>query len=254
MICEIVATQGVATVPDLMARLDASRATVARDIQMLSLAGRIRKVRGGAEAMHGAPALAEPNFDNNQLRNRALKRTIAREAAGLCTPGESIIMDGGTTVFAMTEFMAGRDLQVLTNSFRVAEYLMKRGQTRVILPGGEVFREQGLILSPFDDDAITRFVATKMFIGAIAVTQHGLMQTDPLLIRAEQRLIRQAEQMVVLVDSSKFRSRGSLILCPLARIHTIITDDGIDNGTHRMLTDAGINVIIAQTQPAASVA
>ncbi|HVY98354.1 MAG TPA: DeoR/GlpR family DNA-binding transcription regulator [Dongiaceae bacterium] len=254
MICEIVATQGVATVPDLMARLGASRATVARDIQMLSLAGRLRKVRGGAEAMHGAPALAEPNFDTNQLRNRALKRAIAREAAELCQPGESIIMDGGTTTFAMTEFIAGRDLQVLTNSFRIAEYLMKRGQTRVILPGGEIFREQGLILSPFDDDAIARFVATKIFIGAMAITQHGLMQTDPLLIRAEQKLIRQADTMVVLVDSSKFRSRGSLILCPLARINTIITDDGIDHGTHRMLTDAGINVIIARTQPAASVA
>jgi DeoR family ulaG and ulaABCDEF operon transcriptional repressor len=60
--------------------------------------------------------------------------------------------------------------------------------------------------------------------------------------------------MIVLVDSSKFRSRGSLILCPLQRINTIITDDGIDHGTHRMLTDAGINIIIAQTQPAASVA
>jgi DeoR family ulaG and ulaABCDEF operon transcriptional repressor len=254
MICEIVATQGYATVPGLMTRLEASRATVARDIQELALAGRIRKVRGGAEAMHGAPALSEPNFDANQLRNRELKRAIAREAADLCQSGESIIMDGGTTVFAMTEFIAGRDLEVLTNSFPIAEYLMKRGQARVILPGGEIFREQGLILSPFEDDTIGRFVATKFFIGARAITQHGLMQTDPLLIRAEQKLLRQAEQMIVLTDSSKFRSRGSLILCPLERIHTIITDDGIETATHKMLTDAGIRVIIAHPLKTVSVA
>src|SRR5215475_11291789 len=245
MICEIVANQGYATVPDLMARLEASRATVARDIQELALAGRIRKVRGGAEAMHGAPALAEPNFDANQLRNRELKRAIARAAAELCAPGDSIIMDGGTTVYAMTEFLAGRELEVLTNSFPIAEYLMKRGTARVILPGGEVFREQGLILSPFEDDAIERFVASKIFIGARAITQHGLMQTDPLLIRAEQKLLRQAETVVVVTDSSKFRNRGSLILCPLERIHAIITDDGIETATHKMLTDAGIKVIIA---------
>lgn len=254
LICETVAAQGYATVPDLMARLDASRATVARDIRMLALAGRIRKVRGGAEAMHGAPALAEPNFDANQLRHRALKRAIARTAAELCAPGDSIIMDGGTTVFAMTEFLASRDLEVLTNSFPIAEYLMKRGTARVILPGGEIFREQGLILSPFEDDAIERFVASKIFIGARAITQHGLMQTDPLLIRAEQKLIRQAESMIVLVDSSKFRNRGSLILCPLERIHTIITDDGIEDGTQKMLTDAGIRIIIAHPLKAASVA
>jgi len=254
LICEIVAGHGFATVPDLMARLEASRATVARDIQELALAGRLRKVRGGAEAMHGAPALAEPKFDANQLRHRALKRAIAQAAAELCQPGESIIMDGGTTTFAMAEFIAGRDLEVLTNSFPIAEYLMKRGQARVILPGGEIFREQGLILSPFEDDTIGRFVASKIFIGARAITQHGLMQTDPLLIRAEQKLLRQAETMIVLTDSSKFRNRGSLILCPLERISTIITDDGIESGTHKMLTDAGVSVIIAHPLKTASVA
>ena len=254
LICEIVAGHGFATVPDLMARLEASRATVARDIQELALAGRLRKVRGGAEAMHGAPALAEPKFDANQLRHRALKRAIAQAAAELCQPGESIIMDGGTTTFAMAEFIAGRDLEVLTNSFPIAEYLMKRGQARVILPGGEIFREQGLILSPFEDDTIGRFVASKIFIGARAITQHGLMQTDPLLIRAEQKLLRQAETMIVLADSSKFRNRGSLILCPLERIGTIITDDGIESGTHKMLTDAGVSVIIAHPLKTASVA
>jgi DeoR family ulaG and ulaABCDEF operon transcriptional repressor len=80
------------------------------------------------------------------------------------------------------------------------------------------------------------------------------MQTDPLLIRAEQKLIRQAEQMIVLTDSSKFRNRGSLILCPLERIHTIITDDGIETATHKMLTDAGVRVIIAHPMKTASVA
>jgi DeoR family transcriptional regulator, ulaG and ulaABCDEF operon transcriptional repressor len=252
MICEMATAQGYVTVRDLMPRLAASRATVARDIQVLALAGRIRRVRGGAEAMHGAPALAEPNFDVNQLRNRELKRAIARTAVELCQPGDSVIIDGGTTTFAMTEFLVGRDLEVLTNSFPIAEYLMRRGQARVILPGGEIFREQGLILSPFEDDAIRRFVASKVFMGARAITQHGLMQTDPLLIGAEQKLIRQAERLIVLVDSSKFRNRGSLILCPLERIDTIITDDGIESAVHRMLTEAGIEVTIARTLRAAS--
>ncbi|MBI2255612.1 MAG: DeoR/GlpR transcriptional regulator [Proteobacteria bacterium] len=254
LICEIVAAEGFASVPDLMARLGASRATIARDIQDLAMAGRIKRVRGGAQATHGAPELAEPKFDANQLRHRETKRAIARAAAELCHAGDSIIIDGGTTTYAMTEFMGGRDLQVLTNSFPIAEYLIKRGQARVILPGGEIFREQGLILSPFEDDAIERFVASKVFLGARAITQHGLMQTDPLLIRAEQKLIRQAEKVIVLVDSSKFRNRGSLILCPLERINTLITDDGIESGTKKMLEDAGIEVIVTHALKAASVA
>ena len=62
------------------------------------------------------------------------------------------------------------------------------------------------------------------------------MEGDPLLIQAEQKLIDQADELVVLVDSSKFRSRSSLILCGLDRIATVITDDGIED---RRSQDAG---------------
>jgi len=52
----------------------------------------------------------------------------------------------------------------------------------------------------------------------------GLMEADPLLIQAEQKLIGQADELVVLVDSSKFQQRSSLVLCPLHRINTVISD------------------------------
>jgi DeoR family ulaG and ulaABCDEF operon transcriptional repressor len=70
------------------------------------------------------------------------------------------------------------------------------------------------------------------------------MECDPLLIRAEQKLLDRAERLVVLVDSSKFRSRGGLILCPLSRIHTIITDDEVDRKAIEMCRDAGVEVRI----------
>lgn len=85
----------------------------------------------------------------------------------------------------------------------------------------------------------------------------GLMEQDPLLIQAEQKLIGQAEELVVLVDSSKFANRSSLILCPLDRINTIITDDGIDDRTAAMLEAADITLVVvpvstAQKEGAAS--
>jgi DeoR family ulaG and ulaABCDEF operon transcriptional repressor len=71
------------------------------------------------------------------------------------------------------------------------------------------------------------------------------MEGDPLLIQAEEKLIGQADELVVLADSSKFRNRSSLILCPLARIHTVITDDGIADREAQMLEAADIRVIVA---------
>ena len=57
----------------------------------------------------------------------------------------------------------------------------------------------------------------------------------------------QPDELVVLVDSSKFKTRSSLILCPLERVSTIITDDGIDERDRRMVETAGIGLIIAST-------
>ncbi len=73
----------------------------------------------------------------------------------------------------------------------------------------------------------------------------GLMEADPLLIQAEQKLIGQADELVVLVDSSKFARRSSLILCPLSRIHTVITDEGIADREARMLESSDIRLIVA---------
>ena len=80
----------------------------------------------------------------------------------------------------------------------------------------------------------------------------GLMEGDPLLVQAEQKLIGQADELIVLADSSKFAARSSLLLCPLTRIHTVITDDGISDRDASMLEAADIRLIVAQTRAADS--
>jgi DeoR/GlpR family transcriptional regulator of sugar metabolism len=86
-----------------------------------------------------------------------------------------------------------------------------------------------------------------MFMGAQGLGPLGLMEHDPLLIQAEQKLIDQADELVVLVDSSKFRQRSSLILCGLSRITTVITDEGIEDREAKMLENAGVGLIVAAT-------
>ena len=51
------------------------------------------------------------------------------------------------------------------------------------MPGGTLYREQNIILSPYEDDGISRFRASRMFMGAAAVGQHGVMQTDVILVQ-----------------------------------------------------------------------
>ena len=177
--------------------------------------------------------------------NIAQKQAIARAAVALCEDGEPIIINGGTTTFQMVHPLATRRLQVFTNSFPIAEHLLKHSKNTILLPGGAIYREQNIILSPFDNDVSKNFYARRMFMGAQGVGPLGLMEADPLLIQAEQKLIGQAEELVLLVDSTKFRNRSSLVLCPLKRVHTLITDEGISDRDAAMLEAADINLIVA---------
>ena len=117
----------------------------------------------------------------------------------------------------------------------------------VILAGGTVYRELNIVISPFENDGSRNFYARRMFMGAQGICSLGLMETDPLLVQAEQKLINQADELVVLVDSSKFSSRSSLILCGLDRVSKVITDDGIDEESRAMLDEAGIPVEVVET-------
>ena len=112
-----------------------------------------------------------------------------------------------------------------------------------MVPAGTNYREQSIILSPFENDGTVHFYAKRMFLGAQGVSPLGIMESDALLIQSEQRLMRQADELVLLVDSSKFQNRSSLIICPLERATTIITDDAIGDEARRMVEDAGIRLI-----------
>lgn len=248
VIISAVQSRPVATVQDLVELTSTSEATIRRDIAALHVQGKLRRVRGGAEALTPptqAGLIGRP-FSVNEGINIELKRAIAKAAVDLCEDGDSIIINGGTTTFQMVFQLVGRRCQVFTNSFPIASHLLANSRNSVIVPGGTIYREQNIILSPFESDVTKHFYARRMFMGAQGIGPHGLTEADPLLIQAEQKLLNQADELVVLADSTKFRQRSSLILCKLERIHTVITDTGLRDEDRQMLEDNGIAVIAVE--------
>jgi DeoR family ulaG and ulaABCDEF operon transcriptional repressor len=249
LILSAVQERPIVTVGELVALTETSEATIRRDISTLDKQKRLRRVRGGAEAIAPPPlpGLAGRPFAVNQTINAEQKQVIAREAVALCDDGEPIIINGGTTTFQMVHHLVNRRVQVLTNSFPIAEHLLKHTKNTVMVPGGAIYREQNIILSPFENDMTRHYYARRMFMGAYGVGPMGLMENDPLLIQAEEKLIGQADELVVLADSSKFENRSSLVLCGLERIDVVITDEGISDRVASMLEAAEVRVIVAQS-------
>ena len=247
-IFRLLGDNGFVSFRELERQLDASPATIRRDLERLAGAGRVVRVHGGAKLpVEEAPAanLTGVPFHHNINRNRGAKEAIGKAAAALCRPSEGVIIDGGSTTLQMCPHLDGLALQVLTNSLHIVSALLPHASTRITVPGGAVFREQNIILSAAGDDLMPRFHAPKLFMGAASVGPQGLMQSDVVLVAAERRFIERAEQLILLVDSSKFEGSSGHVVCDLDEIDVLITDGGITPAQRAVLDAAGIEVIIA---------
>ena len=250
-ILALVERRGFVAFRDLEREIDASAATLRRDLERLAAEGRLMRVRGGAKpAAIAVPSQAATNglqgipFHVNIARNTAQKVAIGRAAAALCVPGEGVIIDGGSTTLHMCPHLDGLNLQVLTNSLHIVSALRPQPNTRVLVPGGQVFREQNIVLSASGDDLMPRFHAPKLFMGATSVGPHGVMQPDIVLVAAERRLIERAEQLILLVDSSKFRGSSGNVVCELDEVDVVVTDSGIEPRHREMLAATGVELVI----------
>ena len=244
LIEEALRPTGFVSYRELEALLEASPATIRRDLTRLEENGRIVRVHGGArraEEADGSPRLIGTPFDLSISQNLAAKQAIGRAAAALVQPGEGIMVDGGTTTLQMCPHLAGRHCQVLTNSLHIVNALLPQDGTRILVPSGTVFREQNIILAAAGEDSMPRFHAPKLFMGAAAVGPRGIMQADVILVAAERRLIDRAEEVVLLVDSSKFTAQSGTIVCGLDEIDVVITD-AVPDDMAEVLRQAGVRI------------
>jgi DeoR family transcriptional regulator, ulaG and ulaABCDEF operon transcriptional repressor len=255
LILKLLNERGFVSFPDLEKAINGSPATIRRDLERLAQEGRLIRVRGGIKSMN--EGIAPPNalasalhlagvpFHDNIARYTSEKQAIGKAAAALCAPGEGVMIDGGSTTLQMCPHLAGLNLQVLTNSLHIVSALINQAGTRILVPSGAVFPEQNIILSVFGDDGMPRFHAPKLFMGAASIGPAGLMQADIVLVAAERRLIERADEIIILVDASKFDGPSGNVVCGLEEIDTIITDDRVSDKTATMLERAGVKIVVA---------
>ena len=249
LILDILAEQQFASVRALSSQLDASEATIRRDITKMAANGQLNKIRGGAEVIGDTTGQTKRGsvkgsfFLAHKEIHASNKRRIAERAFELIEDDEAIIINGGTSTYMMGEFLVDRNLSILTNSFVLAQFLTDNGTNQVTVPGGEIYRKQGIILSAFENDTIQHYHGSKMFTGTPGISEQGVTESDPLLIRAEHKLKRQSEKMIVLADSSKLGKRSNFIFTPLSEVDVLITDSDADPDIVRQFEAQGVEVI-----------
>lgn len=234
---DFVRQRGVVRVEEIVQELGVSPATARRDLDALEATGRIKRVHGGAMSVE--TRLDEPLFDDKAGVRAREKRGIAEAAAGLIAPGETIYLDGGSTVLELARVLADRtDITVVTNSLRAAVELSGRGP-QLILIGGELRRRSQTVVGALTRLPLEHLQFTKAFMGTMGLSvARGLTTTDPSEAYTKELVMQRTREVVLLVDSSKIGQDSVVRSGALADVHTLITDTGLTPRQERELRKA----------------
>jgi len=237
-------TSAFLSVTDLSRELGVSDMTVRRDLRKLEDAGEVRVVHGGVTLPEGT--LAVPGFASRSGQQAEAKRLIGRAACALVRPGDTIAIDSGTTAHelacALPETFSGC---VVTNSIPVVQLLLSRPTTRVIGLGGDLFSSSQAFVGPSTAEAASRIRVRTFFLGAVAVDTRGAYVVTGLERPTKQALMDVADQVVLLVDHSKFEEVAPALLCGLDRLDAVVSDRPPPAPVAAALAAAHVPVLIA---------
>ncbi|MDG2004096.1 MAG: DeoR/GlpR transcriptional regulator, partial [Novosphingobium sp.] len=128
----------------------------------------------------------------------------------------------------------------------IVQALLPQEGTQLLVPSGTIFREQNIILAPSGEPSMPNFHASKLFLGAAAISARGIFQADAILVASQRRLLDQTDKVILLVDDSKFTLSSGAIVCPLDRIDTLITNKKPEPALAKHLADHAVRTVIAR--------
>jgi DeoR family fructose operon transcriptional repressor len=229
---------GFVSLQRLVSELGASESTVRRDLEFLDATGHIQRTRGGASFLGDS----QTDFDARRRLASQEKQRIARRTVDLISEGETVLLDGGTTTLEVARYLVGKSLQVLTNSLPIAALLMNRAEIELIFIGGYVYPKTGVALGEQSVEALKRMHATRLVMSTGGITSEGLFNSNALLVETERQMIRAADRVTLVADSSKFGQRALSHLCSLDVLDEIVTDEGVSGEWCQVMESAGIRM------------
>ncbi len=232
-------------VNELAALLAVSTETVRRDLSEMDEAGTINRTYGGAmRRVAFEPAVAVR--EGLMLAERA---QIAEAAARLVEPNDILMIGGGATTlhFARRLAVLVDHLTVITHGFSVAMALAQNATHKVQILPGQYDRREDLIQGPDTIDALQRFRANKVFLGASGLTPEGPNDAGLGPGMTYGAMIRRSALVYILADHSKFEAPSLTVYGRWTPQTTLITDRHPTGDLALAIAQAGTRLIVTGT-------
>ncbi len=211
------------SVIELAEQLNVSDETIRRDIRQLASTGAVEKIHGGVMLPHNS---VEPPFLSRLQEQRDEKQRIAKLTASFISDGETLLIDNGSTsCYLAKELITFRNLTIITNSTEVARELCSRNNNRVFMAGGEIRSDDSAAYGPTAVEFASQFTTHKAILsmGSIHAKQ-GFLDFDLAEAEFKRAILPQAEQVIVVVDHTKFNKPGTVKVADFKSVHRVVTD------------------------------
>jgi DeoR/GlpR family transcriptional regulator of sugar metabolism len=205
--------------------LAVSEDTIRRDIEGLAKNGLLTKVRGGA-IPHS------PNAHSFQERihiSEIEKVMIAKKALPLIKPGDTILLDGGTTTYALAGLL-DMPLTIITNNIPVAALLAGRKDMEIIVTGGRIQSDSQATVGGHAMKLLEQSHVDIYFLGVCSLHhQIGVTSLDYFECEVKRAMVDCSDRIVALTGHDKVGTSEAYKICPIDNLDTIITEINPDN-------------------------
>ncbi|HSZ47932.1 MAG TPA: DeoR/GlpR family DNA-binding transcription regulator [Streptosporangiaceae bacterium] len=242
-ILERLADGGSVAVADLAGDLDASPATIRRDLVILEQQRLLARTHGGAIAHVVSYELP---LRYKSVRYAEEKRRIAKAAAASVSEGMAVGLTGGTTATEVARALADQQkLTIVTNALNIASELAVRPGLKLITTGGVVRSQSYELSGPIAESSLTGLNLNVAFVGVDGIdAQAGCTTHHEVEAHTNAVMIGCARRVVVVADSSKIGKIAFARICDVGAVSELITDVNADDSAIRALADAGVRVTL----------
>jgi DeoR family transcriptional regulator, fructose operon transcriptional repressor len=240
---DIVNSKDFIDIETLGRTLEVSESTLRRDLIELEKKGILKRVHGGV--LSHAHREDQLDYRWNSSHFQEEKRRIGKAAADWVEDGQTIILDGGSTVAEVARHLLGRSLQVITNSLPIAQIFANSQSVETTLTGGYLYPRLGVMLGPFCEQMLSNISADLLIMGIGGITGSGLSNSNTLIVGSEKKMIEVSQKVIVVADHHKFGRNAMVHLASLEVADLIVSDPQVPDCFQELLQSHGVELLMA---------
>jgi DeoR/GlpR family transcriptional regulator of sugar metabolism len=226
-------------------RFSGSLSTVRRALDSLESRGIVRRHHGGASLIEHDALSQEHDFLVRIQRQADQKFAIASLVAEQVQPGATVILDGGTTTYAVARLLAEKRVRVITNSLPVASLFGEIGNTETIVTGGSILGRLAVLVGPLCEASFEQVHADIAILGGTGITENGVWNNNALVIATQRKMLAAAERAIFALDASKFGRKSLSVTAPFGPRIMVVTETRPAPTVEKAIAAAGAKLTVA---------